>query len=508
MEFPKTTYYNQFFENIPKLPSSEVQKFKKGRLANKKPFQDDPFIDGLVNEYMLDNRDMFYFLPFLINCYEFTKRHHLPYFTLMCSPTFLFYRDRLHLRNFMDTIHQSFFRMMDVCLKKDENIMLLVEKRFHIENPVDGGTQQLYNMLWDYDLDPPRSKVILPPQQRFGKRLGLVGQHELNSTSWGYGDLNPGIGESGLDLSRRTLWLEDDLNFLCKRYDIEDEYHSTEEIDLSNVPEEKWDIYRKTAREFYFKVFMPKDASPDVEVISSDSELEDVEEIELDSTGQGLLDSTLDFEEDEKEMNKIIAFFAKMPKVTGLVQGMVDMMESLTRILPLVIVKLDDDKLKGSLKRTVDIINLGLGKVLKICAYLGIKVQKKPNGAIGEIVKNRFKKDKKDFLEYEIDELNKSLDSLENVDAEPPKPPKGQIPLDVKPNHLYPQRMPLRPMPPPPIVVPPEPPPVPVKPPHHPPKPPEKEADSSGSELKPEPPPIPSVMPEPPNHPPKNENGI
>ena len=125
-------------------------------------------------------------------------------------------------------------------------------------------------------------------------------------------------------------------------------------------------------------------------------------------------------------MNKIIAFFAKMPKVTGLVQGMVDMMESLARILPLVIVKLDDDKLKGSLKRTVDIINLGLGKVLKICAYLGIKVQKKPNGAIGEIVKNRFKKDKKDFLEYEIDELNKSLDSLENVDDEkPPKPPKG-----------------------------------------------------------------------------------
>lgn len=214
----------------------------------------------------------------------------------------------------------------------------------------------------------------------------------------------------------------------------------------------------------------------------------------------GLLDSTLDFEEEDDKMNKIIAFFAKMPKVTGLVQGMVDMMESLTRILPLVIVKLDDEKLKGSLKRTVDIINLGLGKVLKLCAYLGIKVQKKPNGAIGEIVKNRFKKDKKDFLEYEIDELNKSLDALENVDDEekPPKPPKGQIPLDVKPNHLYPQRMPLGPKPPPPIVVPPEPPPVPVKPPPPPPpKPPKPEVDSSGSEIK----------PEPPKHPPKGENG-
>ena len=223
----------------------------------------------------------------------------------------------------------------------------------------------------------------------------------------------------------------------------------------------------------------------------------------------GLLDSTLDFEEEDDKMNKIIAFFAKMPKVTGLVQGMVDMMESLTRILPLVIVKLDDEKLKGSLKRTVDIINLGLGKVLKLCAYLGIKVQKKPNGAIGEIVKNRFKKDKKDFLEYEIDELNKSLDALENVDDEekPPKPPKGQIPLDVKPNHLYPQRMPLGPKPPPPIVVPPEPPPVPVKPPPPPPpppKPPKPESDSSESKPNPEPhPPLPPKPPEPPQKPQK-----
>ena len=241
----------------------------------------------------------------------------------------------------------------------------------------------------------------------------------------------------------------------------------------------------------------------------------DSTDFDFDSTQLGELDSTLDFVEDDEEMNKIIAFFAKMPKVTGLVQGMLDMMESLARILPLVIVKLDDDKLKGSLKRTVDIINLGLGKVLKICAYLGIKVEKKPNGAIGQIVKNRFKKDKKDFLEYEIDELNKSLDSLENVDDDekPPKPPKGQIPIDVKPNHLYPQRMPLRPMPPPPMVVPPEPPPVPVKPPPPPPpKPPKPEVDptqvdSSGSEIKP-PPPIPSVMPEPPKHPPKGANGI
>jgi hypothetical protein len=146
----------------------------------------------------------------------------------------------------------------------------------------------------------------------------------------------------------------------------------------------------------------------------------------------------------------------------------------------------------------LDIINLGIGKVLKICAYLGIKVQKKPNGAIGQIVKNRFKKDKKDFLEYEIDELNKSLDSLENIDEEKPdKPLKGKVPIDVEDQtHFYPQKMPLRP--PhghvhPDIVVPPEHPPVDVKP----------DGD------KPEPPsPIPSVTPEPPNKPPKGENGI
>lgn len=53
----------------------------------------------------------------------------------------MFYRDRLHLRNYMDTIHRTFFEALDTCLKKGERIMLLVEKRFHVEDPVDGGTQ-------------------------------------------------------------------------------------------------------------------------------------------------------------------------------------------------------------------------------------------------------------------------------------------------------------------------------------------------------------------------------
>ena len=129
-----------------------------------------------------------------------------------------------------------------------------------------------------------------------------------------------------------------------------------------------------------------------------------------------MIDSTTDFKEDEEEMNKIIAFFAKIPKVTRLVQSMIDMMAALTRILPLVIMKIEDPKLKESLIKTVDMLSAGINKVLKICAFLGIKVEKKQGQAIGHIGKDRFKKDKKDFLQYEIEELNKSLDSLENVD--------------------------------------------------------------------------------------------
>jgi hypothetical protein len=113
------------------------------------------------------------------------------------------------------------------------------------------------------------------------------------------------------------------------------------------------------------------------------------------------------------------------------------------------------------------------------------------------LLRKWFKKDKKDFLEYEIEELNKSLDALANVDSDDEKKPmKGEIPLDVKPNNLYPQKMPLGPGKPPPIVVKPEPPPPPPKPPK--PEPP-----------KPYPPdPIPSVNPPPKGTPTKGENGV
>ena len=301
-------------------------------------------------------------------------------------------------------------------------------------------------MLWDVDLSvlkgedrthvPP--KVILPPVGAQFPRLASPEGNSISETSWDTDKLNPDVPpEGGLDLCRRTLWFQDDLAFLCKKYYLMDEcVFYPEIVDVSKYPDEKKDLYAKTAREFHFKIFEPKYSDADEEVVSSGSDLEDDtgSDFDFDSTQLGELDSTLDFVEDDEEMKNMISFFAKMPKVTGLVQGMIDMMESLARILPLVIVKIDDDKLKDSLKRTVDIINLGLGKVLKICAFLGIKVQKKPNGAIGEIVRNRFKKDKKDFLEYEIDELNKSLDSLENVDDEkPPKPGSDSTGCEAKP---------------------------------------------------------------------------
>lgn len=498
----QTTYYNEFFEGCPKLPKEELRKWLDGQKFKKSTFAEYPCTKNLTRVDIWEDKAKFYFLPFMMNCYQFTKRQKLPHFALMCSPTFLFYRDRLHQRNFMETIHNIFFRCMEMCIPKSERIMLLVEKRFHIENPIDGGSQQLYNMLWDYDLSPMAKSVLLPPPNVGRTRL-VVSNGDLPTTlpiGWDWGDLNPDIPEGGVELCRRTCWLQDDLFFLCQRYNLDGEYHSKEIIDLSKYPEEKWSIYEKTARDFYFKVFDPKDQQvpePEPGYDSSDTDLSYLDEFDPDSTDTRLLDSTTDFKEDDEEMNKIIAFFAKMPKVVGLVQGMLDMMAALTRILPLVVVKIDDPKLKDSLTKTVDMLSSGINKVLRICAFLGIKVEKKHGQAIGRIVKDRFKKERKDFLEYEIEELNKSLDALENVDSDDDKkPPRGEIPLDVKPNHLYPQKMPLGPGKPPPIVVKPEPPPRPPCPPWPPPP-------------KPFPPdPIPSVNPPPPNAPTKGENGV
>lgn len=390
-------------------------------------------LSNLTQGVMWKEKAQFYFLPYLINCYKFTRQNKLPHFALMCSPTFIFHRDRLVQRNFLDTIHNAFFKMMETCGILEEPIMLLVEKRFHIERPIQGGSQQLYNMLWDVDLRPVPQKCII----------------KNDETSQWY-DANPGMPmEGGLDLCRRTLWFIDDLSFLCKKYDLEDEEHYPEILDLSNIPEEKQGLYKP--REFYFKVFQPKDIPPyPPEVVSSESWLDGDStetDFDFDSTQSGLIDSTLDFDEDDKEMKKIISFFANIPKVTRMVQGMLDMMTSLTRILPLVITKLDDSeqnkKLKEALVRTVELIDKGIGKVIRICGYLGIKVDKKSSCAVQTIVKDRFKKNKKEFIEYEVDELNKALEDLEKVDEPSGVLIKGKVPPDIDEHNKYPQVMPM-----------------------------------------------------------------
>ena len=440
----KDIYYNEFFEGYPKLSQADLKTWiEENKRKSRKTFVEHPSVRNLtvrdiVGELEWRDRAKFYFLPFLVNCYRFTRQHRLPHFAIPVSPTCMFYRDRLHLRNFMDTVHQAFFRALEMCLPKGESIMLLVEKRFHVDDPIDGGTQQLYNMMWDVDLsaivDDVRvyepQKVILPKRTgNVSSRLPVQEDEHIvhqSDTYWNWPDLNPGAPkDTGVDLCRRTLWLMDDLHFLGKKYDLigQEEYPEIQEeypeiIDLSKYPEEKWGIYRKTARTFCFKVFAPKDIEDeDQEIISSDSDLEpDDDDMELDSTELEMLDSTLDFEKDDEDMNKILAFFANIPKVTGLVQGMLDMVGVLTRILPLVIDKIDDPKLKDALARTNGILGKGLEIVLKICSFLGIKVQKKPNPAVGWMVKNRFKKNKPDFLDFEISELNKTLDELEKVD--------------------------------------------------------------------------------------------
>lgn len=101
-------------------------------------------------------------------------------------------------------------------------------------------------------------------------------------TSWDMDEINPDVpAESGIDLCRRTLWFQDDLEFLCKKYYLLDECKFYPEIvDVSRFSDEKQEIYAKTSREFYFKVFEPKYSEE--EVVSSDSDLDDMDSTELD----------------------------------------------------------------------------------------------------------------------------------------------------------------------------------------------------------------------------------
>lgn len=61
------------------------------------------------------------------------------------------------------------------------------------------------------------------------------------------------------------------------------EYHTKEILDLSNIPEEKRNLYKP--REFYFKIFQPKEPEPiPIDVYSSMSDLIDDDSFDIDST--------------------------------------------------------------------------------------------------------------------------------------------------------------------------------------------------------------------------------
>lgn len=189
-------------------------------------------------------------------------------------------------------------------------------------------------MLWDVDLsalvDGNRisrpDEVILPPMgaqfppDEPRPRMQAPTQ-DSETTSWNWDALNPTMpAQGGIELCRRTLWFIDDLNFLCRRYELVDECACFPEIvDVSRVPDEKKDRWAKTAREFYFKIFSPKDIDEEDEqedsTISSDS---DLDPDELDSTELEMLDSTLDFEQEDEEMKNAVSLLANIPKVTGM----------------------------------------------------------------------------------------------------------------------------------------------------------------------------------------------
>lgn len=66
-------------------------------------------------------------------------------------------------------------------------------------------------MLWDVDLrpNPQKCKVALINQD---------GKFDKLKPNWN----NPGVIGDGLWLSRGTLWFVDDLNFLGKKYYLDD----------------------------------------------------------------------------------------------------------------------------------------------------------------------------------------------------------------------------------------------------------------------------------------------
>ena len=97
----QSAYRNSFFDSIPDLQGDALRQWiEQQRAEGRSEFKDFPCLETLTPNVVWQDKAKFYFLPFFINCYKFTCQHELPRFALMVSPTMMFYRDRLHLRNF------------------------------------------------------------------------------------------------------------------------------------------------------------------------------------------------------------------------------------------------------------------------------------------------------------------------------------------------------------------------------------------------------------------------
>ena len=72
------TDYDEFFEGDPKLAKEELGRGLLEVKSKKNTFKKYPCtrnltISDMIGEEKWEDRAKFYFLPFLINCYKFTK---------------------------------------------------------------------------------------------------------------------------------------------------------------------------------------------------------------------------------------------------------------------------------------------------------------------------------------------------------------------------------------------------------------------------------------------------
>ena len=73
MENKSDIYYNEFFEGVPKLTGKDLKTWIEENKRMKKTFAEHPTVNNLTRRDIWEDRAKFYFLPFLMNCYKFTR---------------------------------------------------------------------------------------------------------------------------------------------------------------------------------------------------------------------------------------------------------------------------------------------------------------------------------------------------------------------------------------------------------------------------------------------------